>query len=91
YFDKLMESLGECLDVVLPEFAKPSTRNQDVPLEKLAADAGIADVSGSHMRSESAGGLLQEMRIDSAELLKDLMISEDGRMSFAGEDEVEEP
>ncbi|KFK24051.1 hypothetical protein AALP_AAs62710U000200 [Arabis alpina] len=90
YFDKLMESLGECLDVVLPEFAKPSTRNQDVPLEKLAADAGIADVSGSHMLSESAGGLLQEMRIDSAGLLKDLMISEDGRMSFAGEDEVEE-
>ncbi|KFK23401.1 hypothetical protein AALP_AAs67300U000100 [Arabis alpina] len=90
YFDKLMESLGECLDVVLPEFAKPSTRNQDVPLEKLAADAGIADVSGSHMLSESAGGLLQEMRIDSAGLLKDLMISEDGRMSFAGKDEVEE-
>ncbi|KFK22369.1 hypothetical protein AALP_AAs55820U000100 [Arabis alpina] len=90
YFDKLMESLGECLDVVLPEFAKPSTRNQDVPLERLAADAGIADVSGSHMLSESAGGLLQEMRIDSAGLLKDLMISEDGRMSFAGEDEVEE-
>ncbi|KFK24595.1 hypothetical protein AALP_AAs72564U000200 [Arabis alpina] len=88
---ELMESLGECLDVVLPEFAKPSTRNRDVPLEKLAADAGIADVSGSHMHSESAGGLLQEMRIDSAGLLKDLMISEDGRMSFAGEDEVEEP
>ncbi|KFK36159.1 hypothetical protein AALP_AA4G085700 [Arabis alpina] len=91
YFDKLMESIGECLDVVLPEFAKPSTRDRDVPLEKLAADAGIADVSGSHMHSESAGGLLQEMRVDSAGLLKDLMISEDGRMSFAGEDEVEEP
>ncbi|KFK33800.1 hypothetical protein AALP_AA5G062000 [Arabis alpina] len=90
YFDKLMETLGECLDVVLPEFAKPSTRNQDASLEKLAADAGDADVSGSHMLSESAGGLLQEMRIDSAGLLKDLMISEDGRMSFAGEDEVEE-
>ncbi|KFK30949.1 hypothetical protein AALP_AA6G048700 [Arabis alpina] len=59
YFDKLMETLGECLDVVLPEFAKPSTRNQDVSLEKHAVDAGIADVSGSHMLSESAGGLLQ--------------------------------
>ncbi|KFK37126.1 hypothetical protein AALP_AA4G216200 [Arabis alpina] len=33
YFDKLMETLGECLDVVLPEFAKPSTRNQDASLE----------------------------------------------------------
>ncbi|KFK23281.1 hypothetical protein AALP_AAs63378U000100 [Arabis alpina] len=90
YFDKLMETLGECLDVVLPEFARPSMPNQDVSLEKLAADAGVADVSGSHMLSESAGGLLQEMRIDSARLLKDLMISEDGCMSFAGEDEVEE-
>ncbi|KFK23165.1 hypothetical protein AALP_AAs73675U000100 [Arabis alpina] len=74
YFDKLMESLGECLDVVLPE---------------IAADAGVADVSGSHMFSENAGGLLQEMRIDSAGLLKNLMISEDRRMSFAGEEETE--
>ncbi|KFK29355.1 hypothetical protein AALP_AA7G123400 [Arabis alpina] len=90
YFDKLMENLGECFDVVLPEFAKPPLPIQDVSLEKLAADAGVADVSGSHMFSESAGGLLQEMRIDSAGLLKDLMISEDGRMSFAGEDEAEE-
>ncbi|KFK41106.1 hypothetical protein AALP_AA2G086300 [Arabis alpina] len=89
YFDKLMESLGECLDFVLPEFAKPPLPNRDMSLEKLAADAGVADVSGSHMFSESAGGLLQEMRIDSAGLLKNLMISEDGRMSFAGEDEAE--
>ncbi|KFK26580.1 hypothetical protein AALP_AA8G266900 [Arabis alpina] len=74
YFDKLMESLGECLDVVLSE---------------LTAEAGVADVSGSLMFSENAGGLLQEMRIDSAGLLKNLMISEDGRMSFAGEDEAE--
>ncbi|KFK34217.1 hypothetical protein AALP_AA5G116000 [Arabis alpina] len=77
YFDKLMETFGEC-------------SSQDVPLEKLAADAGVMDVSGSHMFSESAGGLLQEIRIDSAGLLKDLMISEEGRMSFAGEDKVEE-
>ncbi|KFK24252.1 hypothetical protein AALP_AAs46578U000300 [Arabis alpina] len=49
YFDKLMEILEECLDVVL----------------------------------------LEEMRIDSAGLLKNLMISEDGRMSFAGEDEAD--
>ncbi|KFK22401.1 hypothetical protein AALP_AAs73563U000100 [Arabis alpina] len=49
YFDKLMESLRECLDVVL----------------------------------------LEEMRIDSVGLLKNLMISEDGRMFFAGEDEAE--
>ncbi|KFK32388.1 hypothetical protein AALP_AA6G234900 [Arabis alpina] len=89
YFDKLMESLGECLDVVLPEFAKPTLPNRDVSLEKLAADAGVADVSGSHMFSENAGGLLQEMRIDSAGQLKNLMISEDGCMSFAGEDETE--
>ncbi|KFK28855.1 hypothetical protein AALP_AA7G057200 [Arabis alpina] len=87
YFDKLMESLGECLDVVLPEFAKPTLPNRDMSLEKLAADAGVANVSGSHM--ESARGLLQEMRIDSVGLLKNLMISEDGRMSFAGEDETE--
>ncbi|KFK24219.1 hypothetical protein AALP_AAs51720U000300 [Arabis alpina] len=80
YFDKLMESLGECLDVVLPE---------DVSLEKLAAEAGVADVSGSVMFSENARGLLQEMRIDSAGLLKNLMISKDGHMSFAGEDEAE--
>ncbi|KFK24163.1 hypothetical protein AALP_AAs73299U000100 [Arabis alpina] len=49
HFDILMESLEECLNVVLPN----------------------------------------EMRIDSAGLLKNLMISEDGRMSFAGEDEAE--
>ncbi|KFK37082.1 hypothetical protein AALP_AA4G210500 [Arabis alpina] len=73
YFDKLMESLGEYLDVVLPEFAKPTLPNQDVSLQKLAAEAGMAD----------------EMRIDSAGLLKNLMISEDGCMSFAGEDEAE--
>ncbi|KFK29113.1 hypothetical protein AALP_AA7G090700 [Arabis alpina] len=79
YFDKLMESLGECLDVVLPE---------DVSLEKLAAEACVVDISGSIMSLENAGGLLQ-MRIDSARLLKNLMISEDGRMSFAGEDEAE--
>ncbi|KFK24265.1 hypothetical protein AALP_AAs40498U000800 [Arabis alpina] len=89
YFDKLMESLGECLDVVLPEFAKPMLPNRDVSLEKLAPDAGVADISGSHMFSESACGLLQEMRIGSVGLLKNLMISEDGRMSFAGEDETE--
>ncbi|KFK36398.1 hypothetical protein AALP_AA4G119100 [Arabis alpina] len=71
-------------------FAKPPLPNRDVPLERLATYAGVTDVSESHMFSESAGGLLQEMRIDSASLLKDLMISEDGRMSFAGEDEVEE-
>ncbi|KFK22200.1 hypothetical protein AALP_AAs55975U000200 [Arabis alpina] len=89
YFDKLMESLRECLEVVLPEFAKPTLQNRDVSLEKLSADAGVADVSGSQMFSENAGGLLKEMRIDSAGLLKNLMISEDGRMSFASEDEAE--
>ncbi|KFK32563.1 hypothetical protein AALP_AA6G259400 [Arabis alpina] len=72
HFDKLMETLRECLDVVLPEFVKPPTPNRDVSLEKLVADAGVADVSGLHMFSESAGGLLQELRIDSARLLKDL-------------------
>ncbi|KFK29725.1 hypothetical protein AALP_AA7G170200 [Arabis alpina] len=56
----------------------------------VAEPRGGMDVSGSHMFSESAGGFLQEMSIDSAGLLKDLMINEDGRMSFAGEDEVEE-
>ncbi|KFK33886.1 hypothetical protein AALP_AA5G073000 [Arabis alpina] len=89
YFDKLMESLGECLDVVLPEFAKPTLPNQDVSLERLPAEADVVNVSGSIMFLENAGGLLQEMRIDSAGLLKNLMISEDGRMSFAGEDEAE--
>ncbi|KFK35635.1 hypothetical protein AALP_AA4G016500 [Arabis alpina] len=73
HFDKLMESLEECLNVVLPEFAKPTLPNQDKSLEKLAVEAGVKD----------------EMRIDSAGLLKNLMISEDGRMSFAGEDEAE--
>ncbi|KFK40953.1 hypothetical protein AALP_AA2G065900 [Arabis alpina] len=89
YFDKLMESLGECLDVVLPEFAKPTLPNRDASLEKLVADADVADVSGSHIFSENVGGLLQEKRIDSAGLLKNLMISEDGRMFFAAEDETE--
>ncbi|KFK23058.1 hypothetical protein AALP_AAs67435U000300 [Arabis alpina] len=89
YFDKLMESLGECLDVVLLEFVKPTLPNQDVSLEKLAVDTGVVDVSGSIMSLENAGGLLQEMRIDSAGLLKNLMISEDGRMSFAGDDKAE--
>ncbi|KFK31271.1 hypothetical protein AALP_AA6G090600 [Arabis alpina] len=89
YFDKLMESLGECLDVILLKFARPTLPNRDVSLEKLAADAGVADVSGTHMFSEGACRLLQEMRIDSAELLKNFMISEDGRMSFAGEDKAE--
>ncbi|KFK32419.1 hypothetical protein AALP_AA6G239600 [Arabis alpina] len=88
YFVKLMESLRECLDVVLPEFAKPTLPNQDVFLEKLAGEAGVVDVLGSIMSLENASGLLQ-MRIDSAGLLKNLMISKDGRMSFAGEDEAE--
>ncbi|KFK27038.1 hypothetical protein AALP_AA8G326000 [Arabis alpina] len=78
------ESLDECLN-----FAKTTLPNQDVPLEKLAAEAGVVDISGSIMSLENAGGLLQEMRIDSAGLLKNLMISKDGRMSFAGEDEAE--
>ncbi|KFK35642.1 hypothetical protein AALP_AA4G017200 [Arabis alpina] len=60
----------------------------DKSLENLAAEAGVKDVSGSLMSLENAGGLLQEMRIDSIGLLKNLMISEDGRMSFTGEDEA---
>ncbi|KFK29380.1 hypothetical protein AALP_AA7G126000 [Arabis alpina] len=73
YFDNFMESLGECLDVVLPE---------------LAGEAGVVDASGPIMSLENAGGLLQ-IRIDSAGLLKNLMISEDGCMSFAGDDKAE--
>ncbi|KFK36069.1 hypothetical protein AALP_AA4G073500 [Arabis alpina] len=70
-------------------FAKPTLPNQDKPLKKLAAEAGVEDVSGSLMSLENAGELLQGMRIDSAGLLKNLMISVDGRMSFAGENEAE--
>ncbi|KFK32015.1 hypothetical protein AALP_AA6G188900 [Arabis alpina] len=83
HFNKLMESLEECLNVVLPEFAKPTLPNQDKSLEKLAAEAGVKDVSGSFMSLENAGGLLQRWTAQEPHEC------EDGRMSFAGEDEAE--
>ncbi|KFK43657.1 hypothetical protein AALP_AA1G155500 [Arabis alpina] len=83
YFERLMESFEECLNVVLLAFAKPTLLTQDKPLETLAPEAGVKDVSGSRMSLENVGGLLQEMRIGRAGLLKNLMISEDERMPFA--------
>ncbi|KFK29386.1 hypothetical protein AALP_AA7G126700 [Arabis alpina] len=86
---RLEDELASLTADVEANFAKPTLPNQDVSLEKLAVEAGVVDVSASIMSLENAGGLLQEMRIDSAGLLMNLMISEDGRMSFAGEDEAE--